>query len=339
MSEGKRTMFFIFPGQGSQYCGMGSDLVQEFDSAKEVYSRASEVVGYDMEGLSFEDADEKLDLTRYTQVALVTHQLACLAAFRSLVGEDGPVAPSLAAGHSLGEYTALVAGGALSFEDALMLVKHRGELMSVYGEGSMLATTLDLPAAEVLAAKYFCGIGGCNLPEQTVIAGEDRDLDALTEDMSINFPRKRAFRLRTEGAFHTYLMVEAARRFRHVLADVQFRELELDVLSNFTGQAHETSANAIRSGLFFQLFSPVRWFGCMATALDQGVDTIFEFGGGIGKGKGPEEKRPNLETMVKKTLKMRDDEATYLGVINVAGIYAAAEELVTKLSAKIGLQE
>ena len=306
---------------------MGSDLVQEFESAKEIYERASEVVGYDMEALCFEDADEKLDLTRFTQSALVTHQMACLAAFRSLVGEDEAATPALAAGHSLGEYTALVAGGALSFEDALMLVKHRGELMSEYGEGSMLATTLDLPTAEALAAKYYCAIGGCNLPEQTVIAGEDQDLDALTADLTANNPRKRAFRLRTEGAFHTYLMVEAARRFRHILTNAQFKGLEIEVLSNFTGQAHEADADAIRSRLFFQLFSPVRWFSCMTTALDQGVDTIVEFGGGIGKGEGPEGKRPNLESMVKKTLKTQGQDATYLGAINVSGIHLAAEEL------------
>jgi [acyl-carrier-protein] S-malonyltransferase len=306
---------------------MGADLVAEFDAAKEIYSRASDVVGYDMAALCFEDAEDKLDLTRYTQAALVTHQMACLEAFRSLIGENSNIVPSLAAGHSLGEYSALVTGGALSFEDALMLVKYRGELMSEYGEGSMLATTLDLSTAEELAAKYYCAIGGCNLPEQTVIAGEDRDLDALTEDMTANYPRKRAFRLRTEGAFHTYLMVEAARRFRDILANAEFRGLELDVLSNFTGKVHEADGAAIRSRLFFQLFSPVRWFSCMTTALDRGVDTIVEFGGGIGKGEGPEDKRPNLESMVKKTLKTQGHEAAYLGAINVSGIHLAAEEL------------
>lgn len=305
---------------------MGADLVAEFDAAREIYGRASDAVGYDMAALCFEDAEDKLDLTRYTQAALVTHQMACLESFRSLVGEDTEVVPSLAAGHSLGEYSALVTGGALSFEDALMLVKHRGELMSEHGEGSMLATTLDLPTAEELAAKYYCAIGGCNLPEQTVIAGEDRDLDALTEDMSANYPRKRAFRLKTEGAFHTYLMVEAARRFRDILANAEFRGLDLDVLSNFTGTAHEADGDAIRSRLFFQLFSPVRWFSCMTTALDRGVDTIVEFGGGIGKGEGPEDKRPNLESMVKKTLKTQGHEASYLGAINVSGIHLAAEE-------------
>ncbi|MCZ6584389.1 MAG: ACP S-malonyltransferase [Gammaproteobacteria bacterium] len=327
MSEAERKIFFIFPGQGSQYRGMGSDLVEEFESAREIFGRASEVVGYDMAKLCFADPDEQLDLTRYTQPALITHQMACLASFQSLGGEDQAIVPVLLAGHSLGEYTALAIGGALSFEDAVRLVQHRGELMSELGQGSMLATTLDLPSAAALAAKHYCAIGGCNLPEQTVIAGEDGDLDALTEDLTARFPRKRGFRLPTEGAFHTYLMVNAARRFRGILADAEFGTLAVDVLSNYTGDVHEPNADAIRSRLFFQLFNPVRWLGCMNTALDQGVDTIIEFGGGIGKGEGPEEKRANLENIVKKTLKIREYEAVYLPAINAAGIHLAAEQL------------
>lgn len=306
---------------------MGSDLVEEFESAREIFGRASEVVGYDMAKLCFADPDEQLDLTRYTQPALVTHQMACLASLQSLSGEDQAIVPVLLAGHSLGEYTALAIGGALSFEDAVRLVQHRGELMSELGQGSMLATTLDLPSAAALAAKHYCAIGGCNLPEQTVIAGEDGDLDALTEDLAARFPRKRGFRLPTEGAFHTYLMVNAARRFRGILADAEFGTLVVDVLSNYTGDVHEPNADAIRSRLFFQLFNPVRWLGCMNTALDQGVDTIVEFGGGIGKGEGPEEKRANLENIVKKTLKIREYEAVYLPAINAAGIHLAAEQL------------
>lgn len=327
MSEAERKIFFIFPGQGSQYRGMGSDLVEEFESAREIFGRASEVVGYDMAKLCFADPDEQLDLTRYTQPALITHQMACLASLQSLSGEDQAIVPVLLAGHSLGEYTALAIGGALSFEDAVRLVQHRGELMSELGQGSMLATTLDLPSAAALAAKHYCAIGGCNLPEQTVIAGEDGDLDALTEDLAARFPRKRGFRLPTEGAFHTYLMVNAARRFRGILADAEFGTLVVDVLSNYTGDVHEPNADAIRSRLFFQLFNPVRWLGCMNTALDQGVDTIVEFGGGIGKGEGPEEKRANLENIVKKTLKIREYEAVYLPAINAAGIHLAAEQL------------
>jgi len=327
VSEAERKIFFIFPGQGSQYRGMGSDLVEEFESAREIFGRASEVVGYDMAKLCFADPDDQLDLTRYTQPALITHQMACLASFQSLGGEDQAIVPVLLAGHSLGEYTALAIGGALSFEDAVRLVQHRGELMSELGQGSMLATTLDLPSAAALAAKHYCAIGGCNLPEQTVIAGEDGDLDALTEDLAARFPRKRGFRLPTEGAFHTYLMVNAARRFRGILADAEFGTLAVDVLSNYTGDVHEPNADAIRSRLFFQLFNPVRWLGCMNTALDRGVDTIVEFGGGIGKGEGPEEKRANLENIVKKTLKIREYEAVYLPAINAAGIHLAAEQL------------
>ncbi len=328
MSDAARKIFFIFPGQGSQYRGMGADLVDEFDAAREIFDRASEVAGYDMARVCFDDPDEQLDLTHFTQPALVTHQMACLEAFRSLVGDDRTIVPALTAGHSLGEYTALVAGGALSFEDAFKLVKHRGELMNEYGEGSMLATTLDLPTASELAAKYYCAIGGRNLPDQTVIAGRDSDLDAVEADMKANHPRKRAFRLKTGGAFHSYLMVDAAQRFREILAEVEFGNLDVDVLSNYTGDLHESDAEGIRSRLFFQLFNPVLWYDCMTTALDLGPDTIVEFGGGIGKGEGAAEKRPNLETIVKKSLRTTGREASYLAAINVTTIREAAESLL-----------
>ena len=305
---------------------MGSDLVEAFPIARELYERASEIVGYDMQALSFRDAGDELSLTRFTQPALLTHQVACLEAFRSLVG--AAVRPRLAAGHSLGEYTALVAGGALTFEQAVKLVGQRGRLMSEYGRGGMVATTLDLQSATALADKHFCGIGGCNLPDQTVVAGESSDLDALVEDMAAAFPQKRGVRLNTEGAFHTYLMVNAAQEFRKVLEATDFAPLTVEVLSNYTGKLHESEANAIRSRLFFQLFNPVRWIGCMNTAMDAGVDTIIEFGGGIGKGEGPENKRPNLETIVKKSLKWREHQAEYLPAINVAAIKAAAERLL-----------
>jgi [acyl-carrier-protein] S-malonyltransferase len=305
---------------------MGSDLVEEFDAAHEIYARASEVVGYDMRELSFADPREELNKTRFTQPALLTHQVACLEAFRSIAGDA--VRPSLAAGHSLGEYTALVSAGSLSFEGALELVQRRGQLMSEYGRGGMLATTLDLAAATALADKHFCGIGGCNLPDQTVVAGEDSDLEALAEELKTRFRGKRAIRLNTEGAFHTYLMVEAAQQFRRVLQDTEFREPAIRVLSNYTGKLHEPEPEAIRSRLFFQLFNPVRWFGCMNTAIDAGVDTVVELGGGIGKGASPEEKRPNLEGIVKKSLKWREHDAQYLPAINAAGIRSAVRQLV-----------
>lgn len=321
-----RTILYVFPGQGSQYRGMGSDLVEAFPVAKEIYERASAVVGYDLAELSFRDPRDEINKTRFTQPALLTHEIACLESFRSLVGDKAP--PALGAGHSLGEYAALVLAGALKFEAALKLVQRRGELMGEYGRGGMLATTLELPAAQALADKHFCGIGGCNLPDQTVVAGENADLDALAAEMAELHPGKRGVRLNTEGAFHTYLMVGAAQEFRKVLEQTEFDALRVATLSNYTGKPHESSSNAIRSRLFFQLFNPVKWVSCINAAIDAGIDTVIEFGGGIGKGDGPDGKRPNLESIVKKALKWREHQAQYLPAINAATIRATAEQLM-----------
>jgi [acyl-carrier-protein] S-malonyltransferase len=323
VSEGK--IFLVFPGQGSQYAGMGSDLVEQFPAAAEMYDRASEVLGYDMRELSFSDRRGELGLTRFTQPALLTHQMACLEALRGTLGAT--LRPALAGGHSLGEYTALVAAGALTFEQALALVAERGRLMSELGRGGMLATPLDIDAARQLADKYYCAVAASNLPEQTVIAGDDADLDALLQELA-TLPRgKRSVRLNTEGAFHTFLMVNAAVEFRTALEATTFAGFEVDVLSNYTGARHEPEAAAIRSRLFFQLFNPVRWVDCMNTAIDAGVDTVVEVGGGIGSGAEPAEKRPNLESMIKKSLKARGLEARYLAAIHAEGIRTAAEQL------------
>jgi [acyl-carrier-protein] S-malonyltransferase len=304
---------------------MGSDLVRKFPVAADVFDRASTTAGYDMRELCFEDPRGELGLTRFTQPALLTHEYACMMTFQSLVGDR--LQPILAAGHSLGEYAALVAAGVLAFEDALRLVIQRGALMSEHGRGGMLATTLDLETAYSLADKHYCGIGGCNLPDQTVIAGDAADLDAVAAEMERLYPRKRAVRLNTEGAFHTYLMVEAAEKFRYVLQQVQFNEPKIDILSNYTGKLHEGGNDAVRSRLFFQLFNPVRWATCMTNAFEIGIDTIVEFGGGIGKDPEPVDKRPNLEGIVRKSLKFAGYEAQYAAAINADTIRAAAEEL------------
>lgn len=320
----ERRIMFVFPGQGSQYRGMGSDLCAEFGVARETYAEASEALGFDMARLSFEDPDNEIGLTRNTQPALLTHEVACLRVFRELVGQ--PLLPVLAAGHSLGEYTALVATGSLGLADGLRLVRRRGELMGEHGEGGMLALGLDAAAARAIADRHYCQVASINLPEQTVVGGRDADLETLAAEMERINPRRRPVRLATEGAFHTYLMVEAARRFRETLDATPFAPPAAGVLSNYSAGVHEPEAGAIRTRLFFQLFNPVNWVGCLATAMQQGISHMIEFGGGIGSGEGPGEKRPNLESIVRKTLKGAGYEAQYAAAINSATLRAAAAQ-------------
>lgn len=319
-----RRILFVFPGQGSQYRGMGSDLCAEFAVARDTYAEAGEALGYDIAKLSFEDPANEIGLTRHTQPALMTHEIACLRVFRELTG--GNVGPALAAGHSLGEYTALVAAGSLSLADGLKLVKRRGELMGEHGEGGMLALGLDAAAARAIADRHYCQVASINLPEQTVVGGREADLESLAAEMERVNPRKRAIRLATEGAFHTYLMVEAARRFRETLDATAFAEPAVPVLSNYTATPHDAGAGAIRTRLFFQLFNPVNWVGCLQSAIGLGITDMIEFGGGIGTGEGPADKRPNLESIVRKTLKSAGYEARYAAAINVASLRDAATQ-------------
>lgn len=322
MSEAEQHVIYIFPGQGSQYPGIGSDLHTEFASVRRIYQQASDLLGYDMAQLSFQDPKDQINLTRFTQPVLLTHHMACLTAYRETA--ERPLSPVMAAGHSLGEYSALVTAGSLNFEDALGLVARRGELMGDYGEGEMAALTVDLDTARPLADKHFCGIAGLNLPDQTVVGGAAADLDALAEEMAERLPKKRAIRLKTEGAFHTYYMVDAARRFREALDAVAFTAPGLQVLSNYTGTFHQADAASIRSRLFFQLFHPVNWTGCLQSALDSGVDLFVEFGGGIGSGEGPTEKRANLEGIIKKFVRRAKPRPGYLPVINLETLRGAA---------------
>jgi len=303
---------------------MGSDLCADFATAKKVYEQASDVLAYDVAELSFNNPEDKLNQTRYTQPALLTHSIACLEVFRDLTGDR--MAPVMAAGHSLGEYSALVAAQALSFESALKLVQKRGELMGTYGEGEMTAFPLDIDTIRPIAERFHCAIAGCNLPQQTVIGGRGEDLALVETEVQEQFARKRPVRLKTEGAFHTYYMVEAAQHYRAVLEKAAFDLSEVQVLSNFSGDFHQPDPADIRARLFFQLFHPVLWNANLHTAFGGGIDTIIEFGGGIGTATEPEGKRPNLEGMIKKTLRLSDREARYLPVINSQTLANTVEE-------------
>jgi len=310
----EQNVLFAFPGQGSQYPGMGSDLHKEYAIARKVYETAGDVLGYDVAELSFKDPQDKLNLTQFTQPALLTHSIACLEVFRDLT--DDRLKPVMAAGHSLGEYSALVAAKALSFQSALKLVQKRGELMGTHGEGEMTAFPLDIDTIRPIAERFHCAIAGCNLPQQTVIGGRSEDLALVEQAVQEQFARKRPVRLKTEGAFHTYYMVKAAQRYRSVLKTADFDLSEVQVLSNFTGGYHQADPQDIRARLFFQLFHPVLWHSNLQTAFSDGIKMIVEFGGGIGTATEPEGKRPNLEGMIKKSLRGSDYEVQYMAAIN-----------------------
>ena len=315
---------FLFPGQGSQYQGIGKDLYDEYPVMRQTYEEASEVLGYDIAQLSFEDPNQEINLTRYTQPVLLTHSTGCQRVFAELTGNN--VKPATVAGHSLGEYSALVCAGVLSFPTALRLVKTRGELMGEFGEGEMEALMIDLESATALAEQHYCGIAACNLPDQNVVGGRAEDLDALVATMAELYPRKRSARLKTEGAFHTYYMVEAARRFREVLEKAEFSAPSINVLSNFTGDKHDTDIDSVKSRLFMQLFNPVLWHKNLLNAGELGAQMMIEFGGGLGNGETAAEKRPNLESIVKKTFRGAETPPRYMPVINSATLLQAVED-------------
>lgn len=321
-----KTVAFLFPGQGSQYRGMGKDLYDAHRIVRDTYDEASDTLGYDMARLSFEDPDNRIGLTRYTQTALLTHSAACLRVFNQQTGET--VIPDIAAGHSLGEYSALFCARSLNFSQALALVQKRGELMGEFGRGEMEALMTELETAAALAQKHYCGIAALNLPNQVVVGGGPADLDRLSEEFSAN-SGKRGTRLKTEGAFHTYYMVEAAQRFRRPLAESELAVPGIRVMSNFTGTPHKQDVESIRSGLFLQLFNPVLWYQNLTAIRESGISVLVEFGGGIGSGTVAAEKRPNLEGIVKRAFRGSDYAPSYLSVINLESLDRTVEFFTT----------
>ena len=324
-------IMYIFPGQGSQYVGMGSDIYTEFASAREVYQHASDILKFDVAKLSFHGPQSQLDRTEFTQPLLLTHSIACLEALKEQTSNQYP--PAVVAGHSLGEYSALVAAEALTFEDALKLVQQRGRLMSEFGRGNMAAFRLDRDSLKTLAESHYCSIGGCNLPDQTVACGFKEDLDALIGDIISEYGKAKAGRfLNTEGAFHTYLMISAAEHFRPYLDSTTVHVPRVKVLSNYTGNYHFPEPARIKASLFFQIFHPVKWMWGLNRAIADGVNTIIEFGGGIGKDRpgeaqSPASRKPNLQGITQKTQKASGRDGLYLPAINSGSLQHTVNSL------------
>jgi len=267
----------VFPGQGSQYGGMGKDFYENFPTAREVFERANEALGFDLKTLIFEGGEE-LNKTVNTQPAILTVSYAVYRVFKELFPN---VEPLFTAGHSLGEYTALLASEVLDFEEAVKLVRHRAEYMQnavPEGKGGM-AAVIGIPPEEV--AKLCQEVEGVvepvnfNSPVQTVVAGEAEAVKRLVKLAKSR--RIKAIPLKVSVPSHSSLMREAAEKFRKKLQEVRFRDAKTPVVQNYDAKPH-TKAEEIRENLYLQLFNPVRWVDSVQLMVDQGVDTFVEIG-------------------------------------------------------------
>ncbi|HET9224706.1 MAG TPA: ACP S-malonyltransferase [Roseiflexaceae bacterium] len=277
---------FVFPGQGSQIVGMGHDLYEASPAARAIFDHADALLGFPLTGLCFEGPEETLIATENAQPALLTVSTALLAA----LGDSVDVASflvgrsSFVAGHSLGEYSALVAAGALDFATALRLVRRRGELMAAADEGAMAAiigldeTQLELLCREVSAEGAPVVIANYNSPGQLVISGATGAVERACV-LAKERGAKRALPLKVSAAFHSPLMHGAAVSLAAAVADAPIDDARVQVLSNVTAEPL-TEATAIRRELVTQVSSAVRWIASVRRMTESGVDTFVEVGPG-----------------------------------------------------------
>ena len=272
---------FLFPGQGAQAVGMGRALAEAFPEARETFATADRVLGLPLSELCWRGPAEELKKSVHTQPALLTHSVA---AWR-LVEASG-IVPAFVAGHSLGEYSACVAAGALSFEDALVLTRTRGRLMYEAGlaRPGAMAALLGLSKEDAEAACAEASAAGVvraanlNAPGQIVISGEPAAVDAACERAKAR-GAKRAIKLEVSGAFHSPLMEPAARGLGEALAQATLRDARCPVISNAWAKPVQSAAE-IRRALEEQLLASVRWEESMRWLLQAGVEGFVELGTG-----------------------------------------------------------
>ncbi|HEY3170324.1 MAG TPA: ACP S-malonyltransferase [Thermoanaerobaculia bacterium] len=279
------SLALLFPGQGSQFVGMGRPLFERSAAARAVFEEADAALGFPLSRLCFEGPDEELKRTANTQPAILTHSVAALAELRARSPEKLEGA-AFAAGHSLGEYSACVAVGALAFGDAVRVVRRRGELMQEAvpaGIGAM-AAIVGLAAGEVESACLESASGevvaaaNYNSPEQTVIAGHT---EAVERASSACLARgaKRAIPLPVSAPFHSPLMRPARERMEEVLGATAFSDAALPVVTNVDA-APVWRGELLRDALVRQIDSPVRWVESVRRLAAEGVDHVLEIGPG-----------------------------------------------------------
>ena len=272
---------FVFSGQGAQYLGMGKEFYENSDTFKNRIDQASDILGVDLAHIMFEE-EEKLNLTEYTQPII----LAMSVAISEMVKSKLAIKPSVCAGLSLGEYTALVESGSLSFEKAVALVNKRGKLMQEAvpaGVGAMTAVMgaeRDVVEKACLEASKVSGVypANYNMPGQIVIGGFKEGVEEATKLLK-EAGVKRLIPLKVSGPFHTPLLEEASIKLNLLLKEVSFEEMSIPVITNVTGKEISSQADIIDT-LTKQVMSPVYFEDCIKTMIDSGVELIIEIGPG-----------------------------------------------------------
>ena len=271
---------FIFPGQGSQKVGMGVDLAQTYPIAKAVFDEADTSLGRALSQLCFEGPETELKQTENTQLAILTCSVATLKVLTQL-----GIAPQVVAGHSLGEYSALVASGVLDFSEALRLVSARAQFMAEAGEkqNGTMAAILGMEASQL---QHLCDkvdgvvkIANYNCPGQLVISGEVDAVNQVISLASAEIGARRCRLLPVSGAFHSPLMESAQQKFQSVLDPVMLHPPEIDIVMNVTGE-HTTDTDDIKHLLFQQITQPVQWKKTLHTIAKTRITNYVEVGPG-----------------------------------------------------------
>ena len=268
---------FVFPGQGAQYVGMGKDFYEQIPVSRKVYTIASEVTGLNLPGLCFKE-NEQIDITEYTQIAMLATEAAMLAALQ----EKG-VKADVAAGLSLGEYGAILTAGAMSLEDVFRVVRQRGILMQkAVPTGGAMCAVLGMDGEKIAKiceeTEGIVSVANYNCPGQIVITGEEGAVAAAAEKLK-EAGARRCIPLKVSGPFHSEMLKGAGEKLAGVLVDVELKEFSMPYVTNVTAD-YVTDISEIKELLGRQVYSSVRWQQSVERMIADGVDTFIEIGPG-----------------------------------------------------------